>query len=324
MRAVMAHEFGGPEVMKLEEVPDPVVGPGEVLIKIEAIGINPVDTYIRSGVYAALPELPYTPGGDAAGTVEAVGDGVDGFALGDRVYMAAIVDRRNRGAMAEKAVVPARALFHLPDNVSFAAGAALGVPYATAYYGLYMRGAARPGDTLFVHGASGAVGSAAVQMGRGLGMTVIGSAGTEKGMKMVIEQGAHHAVDHTSDGYIDQVRALTGGAGPNLILEMLANINLARDLDLVAKYGRIVVIGNRGEIQVNPRATMMKNLDVVGLALPNASDEEMARIHAGLRAGLESGVLKPVIGREMKLDDAVAAHQAVLEPGAFGKIILTP
>lgn len=324
MRAVRVHEFGDPEVMKVEEVPDPTPGAGEVVIKIEAIGVNPVDTYIRSGVYAALPELPYTPGGDAAGTVEALGDGVEGLSVGDRVYMAAIAVRRQGGATAEKAVMPAGAVFHLPDNASFEAGAALGVPYATAYFGLFMRGHAKPGDTLFVHGASGAVGSAAVQMARGLGMTVIGSAGTDKGRQMVLEQGAHHAVDHTRDGYIEEVREVTGGAGPNLILEMLANINLAKDLDVVAKYGRIVIIGNRGEIQVNPRMTMMKNLDVVGLALPNATDDEMARIHAGIRAGLESGVLNPVIGREMSLDDAVAAHHAVLEPGAFGKIILKP
>ena len=324
MRAVIAHEFGDPEVMKIEDVPNPTVGLGEVLIKIEAIGVNPVDTYIRSGVYAALPELPYTPGGDAAGTVEAIGDGVAGFAVGDRVYMAAIVGRRNQGAMAEMAVVPANSLFHLPDNASFEAGAAMGVPYATAYYGLFMRGAAKPGDTLFVHGASGSVGSAAVQMARAHGMTVIGSAGTDKGKQLVLDQGAHHAVDHTSDGYIDEIRELTGGNGPDLILEMLANVNLAKDLDVVAKYGRIVIIGNRGEIQINPRATMGKNVDVVGLALPNASDAEMTRIHAGLRAGLESGVLNPVIGRQMSLDEAAASHKAVLEPGAFGKIILRP
>jgi NADPH2:quinone reductase len=324
MRAVRAHEFGAPEVMKVEEIPDPVAGPGEVLIKIEAIGVNPVDTYIRSGVYAALPDLPYTPGGDAAGTVEALGEGVREFAVGERVYMAGIAGRDNRGATAEKAAIPLSQAFHLPDNASFNAGAALGVPYATAYYGLFMRGAARPGDTLFVHGASGSVGTAAVQMARAHGMTVIGSAGTEKGKQLVLDQGAHHALDHTTEGYIDELRGLTGGAGPDLILEMLANVNLAKDLDVIAKYGRIVVIGNRGEITINPRATMGKNIDVVGLALPNASDEEMGRIHAGLRAGLESGVLDPVIGREMAMDEAAAAHHAVLEPGAFGKIILKP
>ena len=324
MRAVRVHEFGAPDVMKVEEIPDPVAGPGEVLIGIEAIGVNPVDTYVRSGVYAMLPALPYTPGGDAAGMVEAVGEGVSEYAVGDRVYMAAIAGGGHSGAMAEKAAVPLNKLFHLPANTSFAAGAALGVPYATAYYGLHLRGQARPGQTLFVHGASGAVGTAAVQMARALGMTVIGSAGTDKGRQLVLDQGAHHAVDHMSDGYMDELRDLTGGAGPDMILEMLANVNLAKDLDVIAKYGRIVIIGNRGGIEINPRATMMKNIDVVGLALPNASRDETQLIHAGLRAGLESGALLPVIGRKMPLAEAVASHHAVMEPGAFGKIVLKP
>ena len=324
MRAIRVHEFGAPEVMQIEEIPDPEAGAGEVLVKIEAAGVNPVDTYVRSGVYATLPDLPYTPGGDAAGTVEAVGDGVDGFAPGDRVYMAAIAGGGHSGALAEMAVATPNKIFHLPDNTSFDAGAALGVPYGTAYYGLHMRGEAKPGQSVFVHGASGAVGTAAVQMARALDMTVIGSAGTDKGKQLVLDQGADHVVDHTTDGYIDEVRSLTGGDGPNLILEMLANVNLAKDLDVVAKFGRIVIIGNRGEIEINPRMTMMKNLDVVGLALPNAGPEGMAQIYAGIRTGLDEGDLNPVIGREMPLSEAVAAHHAVLEPGAFGKIVLKP
>lgn len=322
MRAVRVHEFGPPEVMQVEEVPDPAAGPGEVMVDIAAIGINPVDTYVRSGAYANVPDLPYTPGRDAAGTVAAVGDGVANFEAGDRVYIA--LRGGGSGAMAEKAAVAADQVYPLPDKVSFAAGAALGIPYATAYYGLHLRGRAKPAQTVFVHGASGAVGTAAVQMARAYGLTVIGSAGTDKGRKLVVDQGAHHALDHTSDGHIEELRALTGGAGPDLILEMLANVNLAKDLDVIARHGRIVVIGNRGEITINPRQTMMKNIDVVGLALPNASAAELELIHAGLRAGLESGALDPVIGREMSLDEAAASHHAVMEPGAFGKIILKP
>jgi len=324
MRAITVHEFGDPEVMKLENVAEPAVQPGTVKVKIAAIGVNPVDTYIRSGVYAALPDLPYTPGGDAAGTIVEIGDGVGGLAVGDRVYLATIGVGSLTGAMAEYTVAVPDAVFALPDNTSFAQGAALGVPYATAYFGVFLRGHARPGQSIFVHGASGSVGTAAVQMARAHGLTVIGSAGTDKGRQLVLDQGAHHVLDHLSDGYMDELRQLTGGNGPNLIIEMLANVNLAKDLDVVAKYGRIVVIGNRGEIQINPRATMMKNLDVVGLALNNATPEERRLIHAGLRAGLESGTLNPIIGREMSLDEAVAAHHAVLEPGAFGKIILKP
>ena len=324
MRAIRVHEFGAPEVMQIEEVPDPAAGAGEVVVKIEAAGVNPVDTYVRSGVYATLPDLPYTPGGDAAGTVEAVGDGVEGFAPGDRVFMAAIAGGGHSGALGEKVAVTPNKIFHLPDNTSFEAGAALGVPYGTAYYGLHMRGEAKAGQTVFIHGASGAVGTAAIQMARELGMTVIGSASTDKGRQLILDQGADHAVDHSADGYIDEVRRLTGGDGPNLILEMLANVNLAKDLDVVAKYGRIVIIGNRGEIEINPRMTMMKNLDVVGLALPNAGPDGMAEIYAGIRKGLEAGYLNPVIGREMPLAEAAAAHHAVLEPGAFGKIVLKP
>jgi NADPH:quinone reductase len=323
MRAIRVHEFGGAELMELNEIPDSYPDPGQILIKIAAIGVNPVDTYIRSGVYAALPDLPYIPGGDAAGTVEAVGAGVAEFSIGDRVYMASVVGGHQTGATAEKAVVPARELFHLPDNVSFATGASIGVPYATAYYGLFTRGQARPGETVFIHGASGAVGTAAIQLARARGLTVIGSAGSDRGRHLVNEQGAHHVLDHTSDSYMRELMSLTVG-GPDLILEMLANVNLARDLEAVAKYGRIIVIGNRGEIQINPRMTMMKDADIRGLALNNCSNEEMNIIHAALGAGLENGTLKPVIGREMKLSEAADAHVAVLGPGAYGKIVLVP
>ncbi|MBT5266672.1 MAG: NADPH:quinone reductase [Rhodospirillaceae bacterium] len=324
MRAIRVHEFGDPDQMKLDDVADPTPGPGQVLVKVAAIGVNPVDTYIRAGVYAVLPDLPYIPGGDAAGTVEALGDGVKSFAVGDRVYMASVVGGHQTGATTEKAVVPVGELFQLPDNASFAQGATLGVPYATAYYGLFQRGRAKPGEILFVHGASGSVGTAAVQLARARGMTVIGSAGTERGRQLVLEQGAHHVLDHTADGYMDTLRDLTGGSGPNLILEMLADVNLASDLDAVAKYGRIVIIGSRGNIEIAPRMTMGKNVDIRGLALNNCSDDKMRSIHAALQAGLQNGTLNPVIGREMKLAEAAAAHVAVLEPGAYGKIVLVP
>ncbi|MBT6136588.1 MAG: NADPH:quinone reductase, partial [Rhodospirillaceae bacterium] len=195
MRAIRVHEFGDPDQMKLDDVADPTPGPGQVLVKVAAIGVNPVDTYIRAGVYAVLPDLPYVPGGDAAGTVEALGDGVKSFAVGDRVYMASVVGGHQTGATTEKAVVPVGELFQLPDNASFAQGATLGVPYATAYYGLFQRGRAKPGEILFVHGASGSVGTAAVQLARARGMIVIGSAGTERGRQLVLEQGAHHVLD---------------------------------------------------------------------------------------------------------------------------------
>lgn len=323
MKAVVVHEWGGPEVLVPEEVPQPQAGQGEVLVRMKAVGVNPAETYMRSGAYAYLPDLPCILGGDGAGVIEAVGDRVEGVAVGDRVYVASGVGGAFTGGYAEFVVRPADQVFALPEPVSFAAGAGIGVPYATAYYGLFSRGRARPGETVFVHGASGAVGSAAVQLARARGLTVIGSAGSARGLELVRSLGAA-AVDHTSAGYLDQVRELTGGQGPALILEMLANVNLQHDLDLAAPNGRIVVVGNRGTIEVNPRAAMMKELDVIGIALWNCPADEMRSIHAALGAGLANGTLAPVVGREMPLAEASKAHVAVLEPGAYGRIVLIP
>jgi NADPH2:quinone reductase len=319
MKAIRVREFGGPEVMKLEEVPDLTAGPGQVVVSVKAVGVNPVDTYIRSGAYAAKPALPYTPGMDAAGTVEAVGEGVESVEVGERVYVAGTL-----GAYAEQALCDASQVHHLPERVSFAQGAGVNIPYATAFRALYNRAHGQPGETVLVHGASGGVGIAAVQMARAGGLTVIGTAGTEKGRKLVLEQGAHHVMDHRKEGYAEEIMALTKGRGVDVILEMLANVNLAKDLTLLALRGRVVVIGNRGSIEINPRATMQRDLSILGLTLLNATKEELVSIHAALVAGLESGTLNPVVGREMPLADAPLAHRAVMEPGAYGKIILIP
>lgn len=321
MKAIRVSEFGDADVMQLEEIPDPVAAAGEVVIKIEASGVNPVDTYIRAGVHKIRPDLPYTPGGDAAGTVLSVGDGVDRFAAGDRVYVA---NGGGQGGYAEKVALPADRIEPLPDRVSFQQGAAIGTPYGTAYWAMVMRGRAKAGETMLVHGASGAVGTAALQIAKSMGVTAIGTAGSERGLELVREQGAAHALDHTQDGYLDAIADLTGGKGPDLILEMLANVNLANDMDIAAKYGRIVVIGNRGPVEINARVAMMKELDILGIARFNASPEQMAELNAAINAGLADGSFTPVIGKEMPLADAVQAHHAVLEPGAYGKIVLVP
>ena len=320
MKAIRVHEFGGPEAMKLEEVPDLTAGPGQVVVKVEAVGVNPVDTYIRSGGYAVKPSLPYTPGSDAAGTVETVGEGVETVEVGERVYVAGTL----RGAYAQQTLCQAAQVHRLPARVSFAQGAGVNVPYATAYRALYHRGQGQPGETLLVHGASGGVGIAAVQMARTSGLNVIGTAGTDKGRRLVLEQGAQQVVDHRQEGYPEEIMRLTNGRGVNLILEMLANVNLAKDLTLLALHGRVVVIGNRGAIEINPRAAMQRDLSILGFTLPNATPEELAGIHAALVAGLESGILNPIVGRELPLAEAARAHQAVMEPGAYGKIVLIP
>jgi NADPH2:quinone reductase len=318
MKAIRVDAFGGPEVLQLQETPTPQPGPGEVLVRIHAAGVNPVETYIRAGTYARLPELPYTPGNDGAGAVEQVGSNVTQFKPGDHVYTAGSVS----GTYAEFALCKKEQVHRLPANVSFAQGAAMGTPYATAYRGLLQRGDAKPGETVLVHGASGGVGTAAVQLARTHGLRVFGTAGSEDGLKLVREQGAHEAFDHRASDHFEQIMKATGGHGVDVVLEMLANVNLGNDLTILAKSGRVVIIGSRGPVEINPRDTMQRDADVRGMILPNTPPAELASIHAALVAGLENGTLRPVIGKEFPLADAAEAHRAVMESGAIGKIVL--
>lgn len=320
MKAIRVREFGPPEAMRLEEVPDPTAGPGQVLVRILAAGVNPVETYIRSGTYPRRPALPYTPGNDAAGIVEAVGEGVGGIAAGDRVYTSETVT----GAYAGLALCHASRVHPLPGNVSYAQGAAVGVPYATAWRALFQRARAVPGESVLVHGASGGVGVAAVQIARAAGLRVSGTAGTAEGIALALREGAHHAFDHRAAGYLDEALAATGGRGFDVILEMLANVNLASDLKALAMGGRVVVIGSRGTIGIDPRDAMGRDASIVGMSLFNLPDADRAVVHAALVAGLENGTLRPVIGRELPLSAAAESHVAVMAPGAKGKIVLVP
>jgi len=318
MKAIRAHSFGGPEVLTFDDLPDPVPGADEIVFDMRAAGVNPADTYMRNGTYAIVPPLPYIPGGDAAGIVSAVGANVTAFKVGDKVFAGTALSFDLTGCYSEKIVRKASEVLPLPANVSFAQAAAFGVSYTTAHYALFQRGGAKRGETVFIHGASGSVGTAAIQLAKRAGLRVIGSAGTVKGLALILAEGADEAVDHTQPNYLEAMKS------PDLILEMLANVNLAADMNVVAKYGRIVIIGNRGEITVNPRVAMMKELDIRGIALWNATAEQMGPVMRDILDGVADGSLRPIIGREMKLADAAAAHVAVLQPGAHGKIVLVP
>ncbi|HKG14468.1 MAG TPA: NADPH:quinone reductase [Pyrinomonadaceae bacterium] len=320
MKAIRVHEFGGPEVLRFEESEDPRPAAGQVLVRVGAVGVNPVDTYIRAGAHAVKPNLPYTPGLDAAGTVEAAGEGVAGVGAGDRVYTAGSLT----GTYAELVLCDESQVHALPERVSFAEGAGVFTPYTTAYRALFQRARAVPGETVFVHGASGGVGTAALQLARAAGLKVVGTAGTEEGRRHASGQGAHHVLDHHAEGYLEELTALTGGRGPDVILEMLANVNLNSDLGVVAKGGRVVVIGSRGPVEINPRLAMTRDAAVLGMTLFNTSPQELVSIHAAVGAGLESGTLRPVVGREFPLAEAALAHEEVLKPGALGKIVLIP
>jgi NADPH2:quinone reductase len=321
MRAIVVKEFGPPEVLTLDSAPDPAPQAGQVLVRVKAAGVNPVDTYIRSGVYAAKPKLPYIPGFDGAGVVEAVGDGVTHLRAGQRVYTAGVLPGFN-GTYSELVISDAARTYPLPDRVSFEQGAGINTPYATAARALLQRGQAKPGEWVFIHGASGGVGTAAIQLSRVLGLRIIGSAGTQEGLDLVREQGANHAVNHKAAGYLDEIMKITEGRGVDVVLEMLANVNLEKDLTVIGPRARICVIGNRGTIEIDPRKAMAKDAAILGVQLAMTPPDEMRSLHAFIGAGLATGTLTPVVGRTIPLADAPRAHVAVMEPGARGKIVL--
>jgi NADPH2:quinone reductase len=319
MKAIRVHEFGTPEVMRLEDAPGLKPGKGELVVKTAAIGVNPVDTYLRSGLQYKL-QLPFTPGMDCAGVVLENGPGARRFNKGDRVYTSGSLS----GAYAQEVLCSEYQVHPLPKAVSFQEGAALGVPYATAYQALFAKAGIQKGETVLIHGGSGGVGIAAIQLARQAGVKIIATAGTKKGLELVTGQGAHHALNHNDPGYLEELRRLTDPNGVNVILEMLADKNLEHDLELVAFRGRIVVIGCRGTIEINPRQMMTKESSVTGMTIMQANAHEKTMIRNMLLKGLLKGFLRPVIGREFPLAQAAAAHHAVLEPGSYGKIILIP
>lgn len=319
MKAIQVHEFGGPEQLKLEEVPTPKPAAGQVLVRVHAAGVNPYDTYMRAGTYAVKPPLPYTPGSDAAGVVEAVGEGVRKFKAGDRVYTASTIT----GAYAEYCLALENQVQPLPSSISFSQGAGIYVPYATAYHALFHEAKARASETVLIHGASGGVGTAAIQIARNIGLTVFGTAGSAKGLELIKREGVHQAFDHTKPGYTDEIMQATGNRGADVILEMLANVNLAKDLKLLAIHGRVIIIGNRGETTVNPRDLMLRRSVARGFTLWALTEAEAADCFAGINTGLASGTLRPIVAKELSLKEAPQAHLDVLAPGASGKIVLT-
>jgi NADPH2:quinone reductase len=320
MKAIRVHEHGEPEVMRLEAVPDLSAGPRQVLVQIKAAGVNPVDTYIREGWYPLQKPLPYTPGMDGAGTVLQVGREVKHLQAGDRVFVCGAMS----GTYAQQALCHAHEVFRLPEGIDYSQGAALGVPYGTACQSLFGRARAAAGQTVLVHGASGGVGIAAVQLAAAAGLTVIATAGTEKGRQLVMDQGAKWALDHHKPEHFDTVNELTEGRGADIVLEMLANVNLDRDLEILSHGGCVVVIGCRGRVEIDPRKAMARDLNILGMVLMNTPPHELMAIYARIQAGLTEGTLCPVVGRELPLEQAARAHHEIIESSHLGKIVLIP
>ena len=320
MKAIVVREFGEPDVMKLEDVPTPEPTGSQVRVRIYAAGVNPVDTYLRTGIHAHAPNLPYTPGKDGAGVVDAVGPEVTKFKPGDRVYTAGSIS----GTYAEFSLCRQEDLGQLPDNVSFEQGAGVWTPYATSYRALFQKAAAVVGETVLIHGASGGVGIAATQWAKNAGCRVVGTASSDEGKQLVKEQGADAVFDHTDGDHFGDVHDFADDKGVDVIIEMLANINLERDFEALAMYGRIVIVGNRGSLQFTPRQAMTKDATLYGMSLFNSDQNDRKEIHSAIYDGLAAGFISPVVRRSISLADAPHAHNEIIDSKALGKIVLTP
>jgi NADPH2:quinone reductase len=319
MKAMQIQEFGPPEVMRYEEVFLPEPADDQILIDVKAVGVNPVDTYIRSGIYGPR-QFPLTLGFDAAGVVRRVGAAVKRVAVGQRVFTAGSVS----GTYAQQCLCLESQVSRLPEKTTFAQGAALGIPYGTAYRALFQRAHAAAGQSVLIHGGSGGVGLAAIQFAKAAGLTVIATAGTEEGRQLLREQGADCVTDHHAADHFDQVLHFTNEQGVDILLEMLANVNLAKDLKIMAKKGQLVIIGSRGPVEVDPRDIMARELNMYGTLVLLATETERAQAFTAIETGLTEGKLNPVIAMELPLGEAPRTHYEIMESAHHGKIVLIP
>ena len=317
IKSIRVESYGGPEVLRLENVSIPEPGTGEVIVRLKAAGVNPVDTYQREASRGYKPQLPFTPGLDGAGTVDAVGPGVTRVQTGDRVYLAGSIT----GTYAEAALCREDQLYPIPEGIDFIQAAALFVNYFTAFRALFQRGGLQPDDKVLVHGASGGVGIAALQALAWRGTAAAATAGSEEGLSLASAQGAAFTADHRNDQHWQQVRNWSGN-GFDLILEMSAADNLTGDLQLLSTGGRIVIIGSRGSIDLDPRLLMRADADIRGMVMMNAEQSELEELAGMIADAASSGFIKPVIRKFFDLNDAADAHRLVRQPGAAGKIVL--
>jgi NADPH2:quinone reductase len=316
MKAMQMKDYGPASALTLTETSKPNFNADQILVQVGAAGVNPVDTYLRSGTNNYSTTFPHTPGLDGAGTIVELGDQVTGFEIGQRVYFS----RNLTGSSAEFAVCATTHTYPLADALSFEEGACLGIPYTTAHRALFGRANAKAGDKVLVHGATGAVGIATVQLALSAGMDVVASAGTQAGADLLREQGVESVIMHNEDNHLAPFQSLENGF--DVIIEMLANHNLDQDLKALAFGGCIAVIGNRGTVEINPRDLMARDASIVGVALANIKPNELALIAKALRPLFEKGVLKPVIRHCYDLTELAQAHEDVLKSGALGNLVV--
>ncbi len=323
MKAIHVHEFGGPEVMVLEDAADPTPGAGQILLDVKAAGVNPVDTTFRSGAHPLSKSLalPWTPGVDAAGDVLAVGEGVSGFAPGDRVFGAAM-----SGSYAEKALLNPLRTAKLPEGLSFEEGASLPVVLYTAYYALIYKAGLKAGETVLIHAGAGGVGCMGIQIAKAAGARVITTVSSEEKAAFCRGFGADVVVNYREEDVAERCLAETGGVGVDSVIEMVAAENFDADCRAVKKYGTIVVLGagtGKNPVgSVNYPPFYSKDIDVRGLSLFN-SDPVFPEMIRQLDLMLADGRVRASVGETMPLADAPRAHDVLMTGKVFGKIVLT-
>ncbi len=323
MKAIVVERLGPPDVMEVRELPVPQPGPGEVRLKVEAVGINFADVLAVAGEYLTRTRLPYTPGMEFAGIVDALGEGVTGVQVGQRVAALA-----GRGGLAEYAISPAAALIRVPDSFSAAQAAAFPVSYFTAYHGLKTLGHGKEGEWVLVQAAAGALGTASIQLAKALGMNVIAMASTEEKLHIARDLGADVTLLQDDPDRVQKVRDAAGGKGVPLILEVIGGKRFQESLDMAANRGRIIVIGNASREQANlrPVELMKRNLTVTGLWLTSLMGDQEATREAAetLTQLVASGQVTPQVGPTYPLKDSARAFQDILDRKTTGKVIIEP
>lgn len=324
MKAVRIHEFGGPEVLVYEDIRKPDPEPSQILVKVAAASVNPVDVAVREDRFPTPKRPPKTLGSDGAGTVEAIGAEITTVRPGDRVSFSGL-GVGSEGSYAEYALIAEAQAVPLPGSLSFVDAAALGMAFPAAYYGLVTRGALKQGETVLVQGAAGGVGSASVQLAKALGARVLATASGPGAAELVLSLGAEAVIDFKSEDVAARVLELTDGKGVDLVHELVLSVNLPLDVKLVATGGRIVGTGQgpSPEATVPIGEALGKDVSVLFMNLNNAKRAGVAAISAEIAELAAAGKVKPVIGMELPLAEARRAHE-LLEGDHLGKIVLLP
>lgn len=322
MKAVLCKSFGPPESLVLDEAPAPIVGPGQVLVDVHASAVNFPDLLMIEGKYQSQPPFPFSPGGEVAGTVAALGDGVSGLKIGDRVFGGTGV-----GGFAEQVCAPAAALYSIPANMGFTQASGISTTYGTSYYALKQRANLQPGETLLVLGAAGGVGLAAVELGRAMGARVIAAASSAEKLAAAKAAGATDLINYSDGELKEKVKALTEGRGADVIYDPVGGALFDQCMRSIAWYGRILVIGfAAGDIPKVPiNLILLKSCQLVGVFFGSWSTrfrEEAAANFQEILAFYEAGEIDPLIGQEYPLDGFAEALRDLSERRAIGKVVV--